>query len=143
MAIYKSPSAFNTIGIDPIEATAAKRPTPGGGSVSGVVGGLAAALGEMALAYTRGKKAYAQHEPSHTQAAGRLQRMRGMFLDLVADDAQAFGMYTEATAMEASPAKDDAQSLALAASIDVPREMTKVALALLGDLAALVDNCNP
>ena len=128
---------------DFLEATASKKPTPGGGSVAGVVGGLAAALGEMALAFTRGKKAYAQHEDNHARIAGRLERVRGMFLSLVADDAQAFGMYTEATAMEAGPAKVEAQSLALAASIDVPREMTKIALALLDDLAALVDNCNP
>ena len=33
--------------------------------------------------------------------------------------------------------------LALAAAVNVPREMTKLALALQDDLAALVDKCNP
>jgi formiminotetrahydrofolate cyclodeaminase len=33
--------------------------------------------------------------------------------------------------------------LALAASIDVPREMTKLALAFMEDLLALADKCNP
>ena len=43
-------------------ATAARQPTPGGGSVAGVVGALGAALGGMALAFTRGKKKFAEHE---------------------------------------------------------------------------------
>jgi formiminotetrahydrofolate cyclodeaminase len=124
-------------------AAAAKTPTPGGGSVAGVVGALATALGEMALNFTRGKKKYAEHQAVHDQLAARLEKARGLFLDLVADDMSAYGMYAEASRQDDGAAKDQAMQLALAASINVPREMAKLALAVLGDLRELTDKCNP
>ena len=35
-----------------LEATAARQPAPGGGSVTALVGALASAIGEMVLAYS-------------------------------------------------------------------------------------------
>lgn len=125
-----------------VSASAAKTPTPGGGSVAGVVGGLATALGEMALNFTRGKKKFAAHVELHEKIAGRLARARGMFLDLVSDDMEAYGMYREAMAMEDGPGKDSASELALAAAIDVPRQMSKLALAVMEDLQKLAGCCN-
>jgi len=127
---------------DFIAATAARTPTPGGGSVAGVVGALAAALGEMSLNYTRGKKKFAAHEEHYAQVAPRLARARGMFEDLVADDVAAYELYCKATAMPDGDEKDAAVQVALAASIDVPREAAKLALALLGDLQGLADKCS-
>ena len=124
-------------------ATAAKQPTPGGGSVAGVVGALAVALGEMSLNFTRGKKKYAEHEEYHAQLSKRLARARGMFEDLVADDVAAYGLYQQTSRMEDSPEKAEAVELALAAAIDVPREAAKLALALLEDLRELRGKCNP
>ena len=48
---------------DFLNAAAAKQPAPGGGSVAALAGALAAAMGEMVLNYTVGKKNLAQHEP--------------------------------------------------------------------------------
>jgi len=126
-----------------VSATAAKTPTPGGGSVAGVVGALGVALGEMALNFTKGKKKYAEHEDFYGRLAGRFAIARGMFLDLIADDVAAFGLYQDATRKDDGPEKDQAVQLATAAAIDVPREMTKIALALLSDLVELSDKCNP
>jgi formiminotetrahydrofolate cyclodeaminase len=126
-----------------ISAVADKTPTPGGGSVAGVVAALGTALGEMALNFTRGKKKYAQHEAYHAHASARLAKERGLFQDLVADDVAAYGLYRDAAAMADSPDKDKALQLALAAAIAVPREMTKLALAMMEDLAGLSDKCNP
>ena len=53
-----------------LAATAAKQPTPGGGSVAGVVAGLGVALGEMALNFTKGKKKYAEHEAFYDRLGG-------------------------------------------------------------------------
>ena len=128
---------------DFVAATADKTPTPGGGSVAGVVGALAAALGSMALAFTRGKKKYAQHEEFHARLQERLTRARDMFEALVADDAAAFTLYQSANQMPEGPSRLDAQKTALAAAIAVPRESAALALALLKDLAALADKCNP
>ena len=77
-------------------AVAEKRPTPGGGTVAGVVGALATALGEMVLSFTRGKEAFAEFADAHDALAMRLARARGMFADLTADDAAAYTLYTEA-----------------------------------------------
>jgi methenyltetrahydrofolate cyclohydrolase len=58
-----SPSSIDqhTIG-DWLDQLGAKSPTPGGGSVAALVGAIGSALGMMVLAYSRGKKAHAQHE---------------------------------------------------------------------------------
>ncbi len=123
--------------------TAAKTPTPGGGSVAGVVGAVAVGLGEMALNFTRGKKKFAAHKDLHSSVAKRLARARGMFEDLVCDDMAAYKYYQETTRMDDGPEKDEAVQLAVAEAINIPREMTKLALAVLGDLDELSDKCNP
>jgi glutamate formiminotransferase/formiminotetrahydrofolate cyclodeaminase len=125
-----------------ISQTASKTPTPGGGSIAGVTGAMAAALGEMALNFTKGKKKFAEYAEYHEQLASRLERVRNMFLDLVHDDVQAYSMYSEASKLPDGDEKDEKMQLSLAASINVPRETTKVALALLLDLLEFADKCN-
>ena len=97
---------LNTSVHDFISATASKQPTPGGGSVAGVVGALGTALGEMALNFTIGKKKFAEHEAFYAVLSGRLEKSRKMFASLVADDMAAFGMYCDANAMPEGPAKE-------------------------------------
>jgi formiminotetrahydrofolate cyclodeaminase len=121
-----------------VAATAAKTPIPGGGSVAGVVGALATALGEMALAFSRGKKNLAGFEADHERLAVHLARARGMFLDLTGDDAAAYSLYQESAKGDDAAAK----ATALAAAINVPREMTALALTVLGELADLSGKCN-
>lgn len=126
-----------------VAAAAAKTPTPGGGSVAGVVGSLGVALGEMALNFTRGKKKYAQHEAFHEHLGQRLEKARQMFLDLVGDDMAAYNLYQETTKQPQGPQRDAALQVAVSAAISVPREMTKLSLAVLEDLLSLADKCNP
>lgn len=126
---------------DFVNATAAKQPTPGGGSVAGVVAAMGTALGEMALVFTRGKKAFAAHEADYEAIADRLTRSREMFLALVAEDIAAYSLYQEASRYE-GPDKAEKEQLALAAAINVPREMAKLSLAVLTDLESLLDRCN-
>ncbi len=128
---------------DFISAAAAKTPTPGGGSVAGVVAALGTALGEMALNFTRGKKKYAEHEEFYERLGKRLETARKMFQDLVADDVAAYKLYQAATKQDDSPQKDAAVQLATAAAIDVPREVTKLALAVLADLKLFAPKSNP
>jgi len=124
-----------------IAATASKSPTPGGGSVAGVVGALGTALGEMALVFTRGKKAFAEHEAHYAGVAARLAKARELFATLVAEDMAAYALYQQATRAEGAD-KDRQMHTALTAAIAVPREMTKLALAVLADLDSLVGRCN-
>ncbi|MBS3733814.1 MAG: cyclodeaminase/cyclohydrolase family protein [Phycisphaerae bacterium] len=127
---------------DFLAATAERSATPGGGSVAGVVGALATALGQMSLNFTRGKRKYAEHADAHDTLAARLDRARAMFEQLVSDDATAYRLYREATRQEDGADKDRAVALATAAAIDVPREVAKLSLALLRDLAAFAPTSN-
>jgi formiminotetrahydrofolate cyclodeaminase len=122
-------------------ATAAKTPTPGGGSVAGVVGALAAALGEMALAFTRGKKVFAEHEADYQSIAGRLEAARRSFLDLVVQDALAYDEFQLASRSE-GPEKSAKVQSALRTAIAVPRQMTAGAMAMLADMESLAGRCN-
>ncbi len=122
-------------------ATAGKMPIPGGGSVAGVVGALATALGEMTLAFTRGKKKFAAHAAAHDALAVRLARARGMFSDLTADDAAGYLLYQEANRCQ-DETKDAKMQTALAAAINVPREMTALSISVLEALVELGANCN-
>jgi len=127
---------------DFVEAAAAKTPTPGGGSVAGVVGALGVALGEMTLNFTRGKKKFAEHAEYHDHLAGRMAKARAMFQTLVGEDVQAYKLYQGAQRQDDGPEKDEAVQLATATAINVPREMTKLALAVLADLKELGSKCN-
>ena len=126
-----------------IAATAAKQPTPGGGSVAAVVAALGVALGEMALNFTKGKKKFAEHEPFYAKLSRRLELARQMCQDLADDDVAAYKLYQQTTRQEDSPEKEQAVQVAVAAAIDVPREMAKLVLAVMDDLLALSDKCNP
>ena len=124
---------------DFLAATASRKSTPGGGSVAGLAGALGTALGEMALRFSEGKKTFLQHRETHERIAARLGRARAMFAQLVTEDMRAFELFQQAQAMDEGPDKDARTQLALAAAIDVPREAAKLALAVLDDLAVLVD----
>ena len=127
---------------DFIAATAAKTPTPGGGSIAGVVAAMGVALGEMSLNFTRGKKKFAAHEELYEHLSSRLAKARAMFLDLVDDDMAAYSLYQETAKQDDGPEKDQAMQLAVVAAIKVPREATKLALAVMGDLHKLSDKCS-
>jgi len=75
---------------DFISATAAKHPTPGGGSVAALCGALAASLATMALRYTVGKKAYAVHEAVLKAAISELENAATLFQELIAEDIAAY-----------------------------------------------------
>jgi methenyltetrahydrofolate cyclohydrolase len=126
-----------------VSRTAAKEPVPGGGSVGCVVAALGVALGEMALAYSRGRKSLAAHEAEHARIGAHLEHLRVMFLDLVNEDAAAFEQYQVASKAPAGAQRDAAMQDALSLAVNVPRVASKSALALLGELRDLIDRCNP
>ena len=74
---------------------------------------------------------------------GRLARARAMFQDLVADDIAAYKLYQETSRLDDGPEKDRAMATATGAAINVPREMTKLSLAMLDDMLELSGKVNP
>lgn len=78
---------------------AAGEPTPGGGSVSALVGALAASMSEMAANFTVGKDKFAEVESEVNRMLSDLKRRRQKLLALVDADVEAYGEVDKAYGM--------------------------------------------
>lgn len=117
---------------DFLVALAAKQPTPGGGSVAAMAGALAAAMGEMVLNYSVGKKDLAAHEPQLREALAEFTRARDMLCQLMLEDQLAFEKLTAARkACNNAGDSDPTFAAALLACIRIPQSIGAVASALL------------
>jgi formiminotetrahydrofolate cyclodeaminase len=126
-----------------LDATAAHRPTPGGGAVSAVAGALAAAIGEMVLNYSVGKKGLEAHQDELRLAVAELRRARSVMLELMIEDQAAYGALTAARKLpEGSPEREREFGLALQASIGAPRAMAATAVAILELCDRVVEKVN-
>lgn len=121
---------------------AAKSPTPGGGAVASAVGALGAALGQMVVSYSLGKKNLAAHQPELERAAGYLTRARELLLALATEDALAYG---RVNALSKLPEGDPARAgLAEAerAAVEVPLAVMAAGVDLLREFEALAPRTN-
>ena len=119
-----------------LDAIAAKKPTPGGGAVAACAGALAAAMGEMVLAYSVGRRATAEHDELHRAAAAELAAVRSNLLDLMVADQRAFA------ALQAIPAGSD-KSAAVAACVDVPQRIATAGVEMLKAARRVAPTANP
>ncbi len=109
-----------------IAEVASSAPAPGGGSVAGVVGALAASLGSMVANMTIARKKDPTSIPSELPpAVAALSDASTRLLDLSAQDEQAYSGYIAATRLpkgsdEEKTARHAAQQLALRIAADVP-----------------------
>ena len=126
-----------------LEATAAKQPAPGGGSVTALVGALAAAIGEMTLNYSVGKKGLEAHQDELKATLAELNRARQLMLSLMAEDQVAYEALTAARKLPAgSPERQREVSEALLACIRVPQAMAATAVAVIELCERVVDCVN-
>jgi len=126
-----------------LAATAAKQPTPGGGSVAALCGALAAALGAMALEYTAGKKAFAAVDGQVREALGQFQQASAMLQELIVEDAAAYEAVAALLKLpEAERVLRPEYVPAVVAAIRVPQAVGGFALHVLERCAGLLDNCN-
>ncbi len=129
---------------DFLAATAARQPTPGGGSVAALAGALSAAIGEMVLNYSVGRKDSADVDPELTRAAAELGRAREVLLQLMVDDQTA---YADLTATRKRPADEPDRAARLPAAVlacvRVPQAIAATAVAVLGLCDRVVDHVNP
>src|SRR5687768_5073118 len=115
-----------------LDGTAAKQPAPGGGSVTALAGALAAAMGEMVLNYSVGKKGLEAHQDQLRAALAELHRARGLMLQLMAEDQAAYEALTAARKLPQHPPDREARfNAALLASIRGPQAMAATAVAIL------------
>src|SRR3954462_12717033 len=110
---------------DFLTALAAKQPTPGGGSVAALAGALSAAMGEMVLNYSVGRKnTPAQVDAELRAVLQQLTRARSLLLELMIEDQGAFEALTAARkACNNAGDKDPAFAAALLACIRIPQSI--------------------
>ena len=133
----------NTTIADFITAAAAKQPTPGGGSITALVGALAAAMGEMVVNYTVDKKAYVAHRDELTAALDELRRARALMLTLMVEDQSAYAELTAARKLpDGSPERNEKLPPALLAAIRTPQAIAATAAAILALCDRLVEISN-
>jgi formiminotetrahydrofolate cyclodeaminase len=117
---------------------AAKSPTPGGGSVAAVVGGLSASLARMVLEYTVGKPQFAQHEGQLRELLAELTQAGEEFARLVSEDMRAYEAVVAARKLDQAT-RDRAAARATA----VPLEILAQAEAVVTKLDAVKALVNP
>lgn len=133
----------NTTIADFLNAAAAKQPTPGGGSITALVGALAAAMGEMVVNYTVDKKAYVAHRDELAAAMEELRRARALMLTLMVEDQSAYAELTAARKLpEGSAERNEKLPPALLASIRAPQAIAATAAAILALCERLVEISN-
>jgi formiminotetrahydrofolate cyclodeaminase len=127
-----------------LDAAAAKRPTPGGGSVTALVGALSAAIGEMTLNYSIGRKGSEAYEDELRPALAELNRARALLLQLMVEDQGVYEAMTAARKLPANaPDRQGRFNAALVACIRVPQAMAATALAILELVDRVTNFVNP
>ena len=92
-----------------LDALAGEMPAPGGGSATGLVGALGAALVCMVANYTVGRPKYAEVEVQVRAALDEAERLRARLMRLTEEDEAA---YEAVVAARALPRKSDAEKAA-------------------------------
>lgn len=126
------------------EAIAAHTPVPGGGSVVGVVGALAAALGEMVCQFTAGKKFASEHESDLVAALNELRSIRARLLQSAVDDEDAYEIYSVAVGL---PKQTESEKQERRAALDralygaaaVPLSVAETCIRMLEALAPVAN----
>lgn len=114
-----------------VKEAASDSPAPGGGSTSALVGACAAALGQMVLHLTEGKKAYKELDPEiQSQLKSRLgvlSRLQKRLESLIDEDTQAF--LTFMTALKMPKETDEQKKRRKASLAEASMKSTTVPLA--------------
>ena len=131
-----------------LEDAAAKKPTPGGGSVAALVGALATTMGSMAAGFTTGKEKFRAVEPQIQTDLKLLEEARRKFLDLMHRDMEAYQTVTEAYGLpkgtdDEKARREAAVQDALRRAMLVPAKVCKVALQVLELAEDLANITNP
>ena len=129
------------------EQTAAREPTPGGGSVSAYLGALGAALGAMAARFTEGRKGFEEHAAALAGEIAALDELRARLLELVNEDAEAYGKVTAAYGLprgtdDEKVARRGAIQAALVAAMQPPLDACRTAVQALEVLDGLRSHVN-
>lgn len=126
-----------------LDSLGSKEPTPGGGALSGIVTALSTSLGTMVLAYTKGKKKYADHESLHHDCGNFLVSARAEAMELASADAAAYATLNTLWKLD----DDDPKKLsflddAVVQAIHVPIQTMELCHRILITLHAMIGKTN-
>jgi methenyltetrahydrofolate cyclohydrolase len=124
-----------------LDALASSAPAPGGGSVAGLVGALAAGLAQMVISLTTDVDGLAE-------TANELASLRASSLASGEADELAYSGYLEATKMpKSTPEEKDRRRETMQGTIrhaaEVPLELAATGVRMLEHLAPVVERGNP
>lgn len=119
-----------------LDAAAARQATPGGGAVAALAGAMSAAMGEMTVHYSIGKKGLEQYVKTFEESLAALHRARQMFLRLMVEDQAAY----EAMAEARKQRKDISKAATIGA--EVPQTIAATAVSVLDICDKLADGVN-
>lgn len=125
---------------DLLAQVAAKTPTPGGGAVASIAAAIAAALAQMVVSYSLGKKSLAAHQSELERAAHALTNARAVLLELAEEDAQAYGLVNE---LQRLPDTDARRRAELPAAIQASIQVPMATIAACTDLLRLCERLAP
>lgn len=119
-----------------------KAPVPGGGGASAVGGAVGAALGQMVINLTVGKKRYADVEEEMRVLLDRMEELKGRLLDLADQDAEVFAPLAAAYSLPSQTEEEKAQKEQvmeerLLAASQVPLEIMETSFQALDILEVL------
>lgn len=94
-----------------VQAVSAETPTPGGGSVCGIVGAMAGALTVMCASYTLHRERFAAVKEEMNNIRSRAEHLRDQCLELSVEDAVIFHRVIEALkAPKGTPEDEEARA---------------------------------
>ncbi|QOV90537.1 cyclodeaminase/cyclohydrolase family protein [Humisphaera borealis] len=126
-----------------LDATAARSPTPGGGAVTALTGALAAAIGEMVMNYSIGKKGLEAFEGELVPALASLHQHRLALTKAMVDDQASYAALTAARKLPESPERAAKIKAALKACIRAPQDMAAAAVGILEVCDRVINFVNP
>ncbi|MEZ0266785.1 MAG: cyclodeaminase/cyclohydrolase family protein [Phycisphaerae bacterium] len=127
-----------------LDAAASRKPTPGGGSVTALVGALAASMGEMTVNFSLGKKGLEAFEPELRPALAELTRARNVLMELMVEDQSAYAALTAVRKLpETDPQRAAKFNAALLACIRIPEAMAAASVAVLELVDRIAGFVNP
>ncbi len=131
-----------------LQDAAAGTPTPGGGSVSALVGALATTMANMTANMTIGRPKFKDFEPTLQDMNQAIQGMREEFLGLMHRDMDAYQAVLDAYRLPKSTPEEEerrtqAIQMALKGAMEVPLQTARLSLNLLEHANKLIDISNP
>lgn len=140
---------LNTLSIEQFcNAVGSEEAVPGGGSVSALAGGLAAALAAMVAHFTLKKEKFADVAPQMTTLLESAQKLQNQLISAVDRDADGYRQVLAAFRMpkatdEEKQARSQAIQAAFITAADVPLEVAGLSLQIMDLVSRAVPQCNP